>query len=215
MTTIVLADDHDFIRRGVRVLLEGEPAFTVVGEAGDGLEATDIVESLKPDVLIIDVVMPGLNGLEVIRRAVQNSPGTRSVVLSMYDNEAYVLEALWAGARAYVLKRSPSEELVRAIREAVAGGYYLDPPLYGRAVEAYMHMAKESRLDPYETLTARESEVLHLAAEGFTSTEIAARLSISPRTAENHRASGMRRLGLRTQTDLIRYALRRGIIPPD
>ena len=212
-TRIVLVDDHVSTRRGVQVLLEAEPDFRIIGEAGDGLEAVEMVSRLQPDVLVLVVVMPGLNGLEVIRRTKRDAPQTRVVILSMYDNEAYVIEALWAGARAYLLKTSTAEELVRAVREVVAGRYYLDPRLSGQAIEAYMEKAKGSLVDLYETLTAREREVLHLAAEGFNNVEIGAKLFISPRTAENHRAAVMRKLGLRTQTDLIRYALRRGILP--
>jgi len=213
MTTIVLADDHQVVRNGLRVLLEAEPDFSVVGEAGDGLEAVRLVERLQPDVLVLDLMMPGLNGLEVARQVSQRSPQTRVVILSMYDNEAYVLEALRAGAAAYVLKESTSAELVRAIREAVAGRRYLSPPLSERAIEIYIQKAESAALDPYETLTAREREVLHLVAEGHTNAEIAARLFVSPRTVETHRANLMRKLGLHTQTDLIRYALRRGILP--
>ena len=213
MTTIVLADDHQVVRNGLRVLLEAEPDFSVVGEAGDGLEAVRLVERLQPDVLVLDLMMPGLNGLEVARQVSQRSPQTRVVILSMYDNEAYVLEALRAGAAAYVPKESTSAELVRAIREAVAGRRYLSPPLSERAIEIYIQKAESAALDPYETLTAREREVLHLVAEGHTNAEIAARLFVSPRTVETHRANLMRKLGLHTQTDLIRYALRRGILP--
>jgi len=213
MTTIALADDHQVVRNGLRVLLEAEPDFSVVGEAGDGLEAVRLVERLQPDALVLDLMMPGLNGLEVARQVSQRSPQTRVVILSMYDNEAYVLEALRAGAAAYVPKESTSAELVRAIREAVAGRRYLSPPLSERAIEIYIQRAESAALDPYETLTAREREVLHLVAEGHTNAEIAARLFVSPRTVETHRANLMRKLGLHTQTDLIRYALRRGILP--
>ena len=213
MTTIVLADDHHVVRQGLRSLLEAEPDFSVVGETGDGLEAAQLVERLQPDVLVLDLMMPGLNGLEVTRQVSQRSPQTHVVILSMHANEAYVLETLRAGAAAYVLKESTSAELVRAVREAVAGRRYLSPPLSERAIEAYMQKAESTALDPYETLTAREREVLHLVAEGHTNAEIAARLFISRRTVETHRANLMRKLGLRTQTDLISYALRRGILP--
>nr|NIO71757.1 response regulator [Anaerolineae bacterium] len=168
---------------------------------------------LQPDVLVLDLMMPGLNGLEVTRQVSQRSPRTHVVILSMHPNEAYVLEALRAGAAAYVLKESTSAELVRAVREAVAGRRYLSPPLSERAIEAYMQKAESAALDPYETLTAREREVLHLVAEGHTNAEIAERLFISRRTVETHRANLMRKLGLRTQTDLISYALRQGILP--
>jgi len=214
-TRIILADDHDVVRRGLQALLESEPDFHIVGEAKDGLEAAELVERLRPDVLVLDVVMPGLSGLEVIRRACRTSPHTRVVVLSMYDTQAYVLEALRAGAGAYVLKRSTSEELIRAIREVVNGQFYVSYPLSRRAIEAYAKRAEDIFLDSYESLTNREREVLQLVAEGCSSSEIAGRLFISPRTVEGHRASIMRKLGLHSKTDLIRYALRRGILPLD
>jgi two-component system response regulator NreC len=213
MTTIVLADDHHVVRQGLRALLEAEQDFSVVGEAGDGLEALQLVDQLKPNVLVLDLMMPGLNGLEVMRQLGKHSSHTRVVILSMYANEAYVLEALGHGASAYVLKDSSSADLLLAVREVAAGRRYLSPPLSDRAIEAYQEKAKAATLDNYETLTTREREVLQLAAEGHTSSEIAARLGISPRTAETHRTHLIHKLGLRTQADLIRYALRRGIIP--
>ena len=213
MTTIVLADDHHVVRQGLRVLLEGQPDFQLVGEAGDGLEAVQLTERLKPDVLIIDLMMPSLNGLEATRQVSQRSPHTRVVILSMHANEAYVLEALRNGAAGYVLKDSSAADLVHAVREVVAGRRYLSSPLSERAIAAYIQKASDVALDPYEILTNREREVLHLAAEGYTNAEIADQLSISPRTAETHRANLMHKLGLRTHTDLIRYALRRGILP--
>jgi len=212
-TTIVLADDHQVVRQGLRALLEAEADFRLIGEAGDGLETVQLVERLKPHVLIVDLMMPSLNGLEITRQVSQRSPQTRIVILSMHANEAYVLEALRNGAVGYVLKDSSIAELVQAVREVVSGRRYLSPPLSERAIEAYLRKAEPATLDPYETLTLREREVLHLAAEGHTNAEIAEHLSISPRTAETHRANMMRKLDLRTQTDLIRYALRRGILP--
>jgi two-component system, NarL family, response regulator NreC len=215
MITIVLADDHHVVRQGLRALLEAEADFSVVGEAGDGLEALQRVEQLNPNVLVLDVMMPGLNGLEVSRQLNKHSPHTHVVVLSMYSNEAYVLEALGNGASAYVLKDSNSGDLVHAVREVAAGRRYLSPPLSDRAIEAYQEKAKAASLDKYETLTTREREVLQLSAEGHTSAEVAARLGISSRTAETHRSNLMHKLALHTQADLIRYALRRGIIPMD
>lgn len=212
-TTIVLADDHHVVRQGLRALLEAEADFSVVGEAADGLEVVGLVEHLKPNVLVLDLMMPSLNGLEVTRQVCQRSPKTRVVILSMYANEAYVLEALRNGAAAYVLKEASSSDLVQAVREVAAGRRYLSPPLSERAIEAYVQKAKAAPLDRYETLTTCEREVLQLAAQGYSNPEIATRLGISPRTAETHRANLMRKLGLQTQTDLVRYALRRGIIP--
>ncbi len=213
--TIVLAEDHHVVRQGLRALLEADPDFSVVGEAGDGLEAVDLVERLQPNVLIVDLMMPGLNGLEVTRQVSQRLPQTRIVILSVHADESYVLEALRAGAVAYVLKESTADELVGAVRQASAGRRHLSAPLSDRAIQAYVDKAQVATLDLYETLTTREREVLHLSAEGLTSPQIAARLSISPRTVETHRAHLMRKLGLSTQTDLIRYALQRGIISLD
>jgi DNA-binding NarL/FixJ family response regulator len=212
MTTIVLADDHHIVRQGLRALLEAEADFSVVGEAGDGLETLERVEHMKPNVVVLDLMMPGLNGLEVTRQLTKHFAKTRIVVLSMYANEAYVVEALANGASAYVLKDSHSGDLIHAVREVAAGRRYLSPPLSDRAIEAYQAKAKAATLDRYETLTTREREVLQLTAEGRTNTEIASRLGISARTAETHRANLMHKLVLHTQADLIRYALRRGII---
>ena len=214
-TTIVLADDHQVVRQGLKALLEAESDFSVVGEAGDGLQAIKRVELLNPRVLVLDVMMPGLNGLDVTPQIKKCSPNTQVVILSMYSNEAYVLEALGSGASAYVLKDSSSDDLVHAVREAAAGRRYLSPPLSDRAIEVYQQRAQATTLDRYETLTAREKEVLHLAAEGCTSADIAGRLGISGRTAETHRSNLMHKLDLHTQADLIRFALRRGIVSID
>ena len=212
MTTIVLAEDHHIVRQGIRAILEREPGFEVVGETSDGLEAAQLVEHLQPDVLVLDLMIPSLSGLEVARQVRQRSPKTCIVILSMHAAEPYVLEALQAGAMAYVLKESHSDELVRAIRNALDGRRYLSPPLSERAIEIYIEKAGSGTIDPYDTLTNREREVLHLAASGATNAEIAQRLSISPRTVETHRAKVMRKLELSSHIDLVRYALRRGIL---
>jgi DNA-binding NarL/FixJ family response regulator len=211
--TILLVDDHQVVRQGLRALLKGESDLQVVGEAGDGLQAIQMVERLKPNVLVLDLMMPGVNGLEVTRQVHQRFPDTRIIVLSMHANEAYVLEALRNGAIGYVLKETGITDLVHAVREALAGRRYLSPPLSARAIDSYIQKAQAAELDPYETLTTREREVLQLAAQGLTNAEVAGRLSISPRTAETHRANVMHKLGLETQIDLIRFALKRGILP--
>jgi len=213
MIGIVLADDHHVVREGLRVLLQLEPDFSIVGEAADGLETVHLVERLKPDVLVVDMVMPSLNGVEVTRQISQKFLKARVIILSMYADESYVLEALRNGAFGYVLKSSQGVHLVQAVREVAAGRRYLSPPLSDDAIRAYAQKAKGTSLDIYETLTTRERQVLHLAAEGHTNSEIASRLFISPRTVEIHRANLMRKLGLRNYTDLVRYALERGILP--
>lgn len=209
--TIVLGDDHKVVLRGLRALLEGQPGFTVIGEASDGLKVTSLVERLKPDVLVLDLMMPGLNGFDVTRRVTKKTPRTRVVILSMYSSEAHVVEALRSGASAYVLKDASGDDLLTAIREAAAGRRYLSAPFSSDLIETYLK--RPGGIDPYETLTPREREVLHLVAEGLTSGEIAVRLFISPRTAESHRANLMRKLGLRSRTDLVRFAFQRGIVP--
>lgn len=213
MITIGLADDHNVVRQGLRLLLEGEPDLSVVGEAADGLEAVKLVEAERPEVLVVDLMMPGINGLEVSRQVGQRFPDTRVVILSMHDNEAYVLQALRSGAAGYVLKDADGEELVQAVRTVVTGRRYLSSALSERALDAYVQKAQEAPLEAYETLTTREREVLHLAAEGMTNAQIAERLVISPRTVEVHRRNLMRKLSLHKQADLIRFALQQGIIP--
>ena len=211
MTTIVLADDHRMVRQGLRAILEAEPGFDVVGEAGGGREALQLVESLEPEILVLDLMMPELGGLEVMRQIGQRPFGTRVIVLSMRSSEAYVQEALRNGARGYVLKMESAEELAEAVRAVVAGKIYLGVQLSQRAIEAYVEKASEMTLDLYDTLTTREREVLHLAAEGHDAKEIGVRLTMSPKTAMTHRANLMRKLGLHSQTELVHYALQRGI----
>ncbi|HEX8998679.1 MAG TPA: response regulator transcription factor [Blastocatellia bacterium] len=215
MPNILLADDHNLVRQGLRALLQSEPLFRLVGEASDGIEAVRLAERLKPDVLITDVMMPGLNGLEVTRQVTKSLPNTRVIILSMYTNDAYVFEAFKNGALGYVLKDSEASDLIQAVREVIAGQRYLSPPLSERALELYIRKVESVPDDPYELLTTREREVLQLVAEGRTSAEIASRLFISPRTAEGHRANLMKKLGLQNNADLIRFALKRGILPMD
>lgn len=210
-TSLVLADDHHVVRLGLRALLEAAPDLVVVGEAANAATAVETTVHLAPDVLILDLVMPG-NGLEALRQVALHAPRTRIVVLSMHSSEAYVVEALKGGASAYVLKDATASELVRAVREVTAGRRYLSPPLSEHAIDAYTSRALAAAAAPHEALTARETEVLHLAARGDSVQQIALKLSISPRTAETHRANFMRKLGLHSQTDVVRYAIRQGIL---
>lgn len=210
--SIMLADDHPVVRRGTRNLLEAETDISVVAESGDGLETVRLVERLKPDLLLLDLMMPGLSGLEVLRVVRQRSPQTRVLVLSMYSSNAFVAEALKCGATGYVLKGCTEEDLVIAVRDSAAGRRYLSPPVTDIALDAYIELTRSGPIDPHETLTPREREVLQLAAEGKTNAEMAGRLFISPRTVENHRASLMRKLGLQNHSDLVRHALRHNLI---
>jgi two-component system, NarL family, response regulator NreC len=210
---VVLADDHHVVRHGLRTLLEAAGDFVIVGEAADGLEVMPLVERLAPQVLILDLMMPGLNGLEVTRQVHRQLPQVKILVLSMHTSEPHVLEALRNGAAGYAIKDATPTELLHAVREVAAGRRYLSGPLSERAIAAYAEKAQASVLDPYDTLTSREREVLQLSSEGHTLPEIAARLGISPRTVETHRTNLMHKLALRTQADLIRYAVRRGLLP--
>lgn len=215
MTDILLVDDHQVVRQGLRFLLEAEPDLRVIGEAADGLEALRLAEELQPDVLLLDLALPGLNGLEVASRVRKRCPNTKIAILSMYSNEAYVLEAFRNGAVAYVLKDSGAQDLVQAVRQAALGRRYLSPPLSERAIEFYIGQARTTTLDTFQTLTGREREVLQLAAEGNTNSQIAARLSISPRTAEAHQANLRHKLDVHSQAEIVRYAMSRGLLPPE
>jgi DNA-binding NarL/FixJ family response regulator len=208
---LVLADDHPVVLEGLRALLDSEPDFIVVGQADSGQEAADLVAQLHPDVVVLDLMLGARSGLDVTAELVARAPTTRVVILSMHDNEAYVLEALRRGASAYTLKQADASELARAIREAAAGRRYLSPPLSERALDSYLRRAQGPD-DSYETLTLREREVLQLVAEGNTNADIAVRLFISPRTVETHRAHAMKKLGLRTAIELAVYAIERGLV---
>ena len=212
MINIVLADDHNIVRKGIQALLALQSDFKVIGEACDGLEAIEMVEKLKPDILVLDLMMAGVNGMEVARQLSKKCPQTGIVVLSMHSNEAYVVEALRCGAKAYILKDNTTEELEHAIREVAAGRRYLSGPLAERAIEVYAQKTAADPHDPYEQLTNREREVFQMALQGLNDSKIAARLFISPRTVETHRSNLLRKLGVRTQADLLKYAMARGLL---
>ncbi len=212
MIKIILADDHQVVRKGLKALLASETDFNIVGEAGDGLETLNLAEQLQPDILVLDLMMAGINGLEVTRQLNRKFPKIGIVILSMHSNEAYVLEALRSGAKAYILKESSPEELVRAIREVSSGRRYLSTPLTERAIEAYTQKTEVKSIDPYDQLTTREREILQLTAQGCSSTDIASRLYISPRTVETHRTNLMRKLTLHNHAQLIQFAIKHGII---
>ena len=213
-TTVLLADDHPVVRQGLRALLEAQPDLDVVGEVEDGLEAVRSVERLRPHVLVVDVLMPGLNGLEVAREVARRRD-TRVIVLSMHDDASYVERALRYGATGYVLKDSTATELVQAVRQTASGRRYLSPALERAAEESEARGRDGSAADAYDLLTSRERSVLQLTAEGLTAAAIGERLYIGKRTVETHRVNLMQKLSLRSQSDLIRYAVRRGILRID
>ena len=209
MTTAVLADDHDIVRQGLRTLLTDRAGLCLLGETGDGLQVVPLLREHQPDILILDLSMPGLSGLDILPEASKASPFTRVVVYSMHSGEPYVVEALRNGALSFVLKSDPIDELLQAIESAGDNRRYLSTSLPERAVEAYFKATEGDDGDVHQTLTQRQREVLHLAADGLTNADIAERLGIGIRTVETHRTHLMVKLGLHGQADLIRYALER------
>lgn len=210
LVKVALVDDHPIVRQGLRNLLQTEPSFSVVGEADDGIMGVELVQRVKPDVLIVDLMMPGLNGLDLIKQALKRLPKLRILVLSMQSADSYVVEALNYGAAGFVLKETGPSEIIQAIHTVVAGKQYLSPKLSERLMGSSTRTKKLK--DPYETLTPREREILHLIIEGNTNSQIAKRLVLSPRTVELHRSRIMKKLNLHNQTDIFRYALERGIL---
>lgn len=203
--TIVLADDHEIFRQGLHLLLSSQPDFKVVGQAGNGIEAVAQAERYRPNILIVDMLMPGLSGMDVTYQVHQRLPGTKIIVLSMHDDESYVNTVLKNGASAYVLKDSSTSDLVQAVHAVMAGHRFISPPLVERAINALISQDQATELN-YNQLTHREREVLHLTVEGLTASEIARRLTISVRTVETHRNHLMHKLGVHSQEALIEFA---------
>jgi two-component system response regulator NreC len=213
---VLLADDHTILREGVRALLSEEEDMVVVGEAKDGLEAVDLAGSLEPDVVIMDMVMPRMNGIEATREIKQRWPLVKILILSMYDDDEYVAQIIQAGASGYVLKRVATEDLVRAIREVHGGSSFLYPPIAAKLIDDYLrHVRGEESAGAEEPLTPRERQVLELIAEGNTNQEIATALCVSRKTVESHRANIMRKLDLHDVTELVKYAIRTGLVKLD
>ncbi len=212
---VMIIDDHEVVRRGLRVQLEAEANLLVVGEAVDGFDALEKIDSLNPDVVIADLQLPRMNGIEAIRQINLSYPRVKIIAYTFYDDESTVLSAFHAGAMGYVLKCSHLEELINAIRSTLAGHRYLGSPLPDLAIDAFINMRAVAPKDPYSLLTSREREVLQLVAERNSNVQIAQKLFISRRTVEIHRSHIMKKLGLhRPQVDLVRYAAERGLIKP-
>ncbi len=213
MIRILLCDDHAVIRRGLRLLLDQQEDFEVVGEASDGREAVSLAEALKPDIAVLDITMPNLNGIEAARQISAKQLGTAIVVLSMHADESFVLKALKAGARGYVLKEAPESELIKAVRALAEGKSFFSPAVSRMLVEDYVrHLQDKDVEDSYELLTAREREILQLIAEAKSNKDIASILNLSLYTVETHRSNIMEKLNLHSVPELILYAVRKGVI---
>jgi DNA-binding NarL/FixJ family response regulator len=210
-TRIVLADDHPIVLDGLRNLIRAEPDFALVGEAASGLGALKIIREQRPDVAVLDISMPELNGIVLCRRLAGEMPALRLLVLTLHEDRAYLNQALEAGVRGYVLKRSAVENLVQAIRAVMVGGLYIDPAIVGRVFESKQinkRLAARKGVSP--ALTDREADVLKMAALGFTNKEIASRLDVGVKSIETYKARGLEKLGLKTRAELVRYASGQG-----
>jgi DNA-binding NarL/FixJ family response regulator len=216
MTRIVLAEDHTLVRKGMRLLIETIPGLSVVGEAADGLEALHVIEQHLPDCVLMDLAMPGLSGIEAVRLSKAKFPNIPILVVSMHADEAYVHQALAAGAAGYLLKGSDKEELEIAVRAVCSGETYLTPAISKTLVTALSRKSQTSLASsPLELLTSRQREVLRLVAEGNSTKQVAARLGLSVKTVEAHRSAIMERLGIRDLAGLVRFAMRAGLVAGD
>ena len=210
---ILLADDHTIMRNGLRLLLERQPGFQVIGEAADGRETVEMTDTLHPDVVILDIAMPNLNGLEAARQIASKLPSIAVVILSMHSDESYVLRALKAGARAYLLKDSAESDLIAAIKAVTEGKAFFSPAISKMLVDDYVRRLQQRGVDDsYELLTTREREILQLLAEGKSNKDVANLLNLSPYTVETHRGNIMQKLNLHSVPELILYAVRKGVI---
>ena len=213
MIRILLADDHTLVRQALGRMLQAA-GHEIAGDVADGRSVLEAVERAAPDILLLDLTMPGLHGLDIIPQVVRRCPATRIVVLTGDVREESVLGALRHGAHGYILKGADSVELLSAVSHVAGGGRYVSPTLSDHLVRALLAVDAAQTLEPYETLSQREREVFALMAEGVSNVDLASRLCISPRTLETHRANVMRKLGLQNHTDVVRLAMRRGILPP-
>jgi len=216
-TRILIVDDHGVVRSGLKLILSAEPDFELVGEAATGEEAVALAAALKPDIVLLDIGMPGMNGMEAARLIVEQTPGVRIIVLTVYDDEAYLQQCLEIGAAGYVLKQAADTELVAAIRAVQRGQSFIYPSLTGQLINLYLKQSKPqpTAADSVPELSPRETEVLRLVALGYTGQQIADQLSISASTVETHRGHIMDKLGFKGRAELVRYALSNGLLGDD
>jgi DNA-binding NarL/FixJ family response regulator len=214
-TKVLLVDDHAILRDGLKMVLDAQPGITVVGEAENGREALDLVEELHPDVVVMDIAMPQMNGAEATRQIKRRFPQTRVVILTMHENQQYLMQIVNAGATGAVLKRSAGSELVTAVKAAARGESFFSPSMASMLLEDYRVRLQQDEPDDADMFTEREREVLQLVAEGKTNKEISDLLTVSIKTVQTHRAHIMEKLGAHDRTDLVRYAMRKGIITGD
>jgi DNA-binding NarL/FixJ family response regulator len=207
---VLLAEDHHLVREGLKLLVDNQPDMETVGEAGDGRAAVRLAEELRPDVVIMDISMPGLNGLKATEALKQACPDVRILTLTRHTDEGFVHQLLRAGASGYVLKQSAPTELLGAVRAVAAGGSYLDPAIAGKVIDSFARSRTGSQAESRTALSERETDVLRLIARGYSNKEVAARLEISVKTVEVHKANAMRKLDMRSRIDLMRYAVLRG-----
>ncbi len=211
-TKVLLVDDHAILREGLKMVLDAQPGITVVGEAENGREALDLVEELHPDVVVMDIAMPQMNGAEATRQIKRRFPQTRVVILTMHENQQYLMQIVNAGATGAVLKRSAGSELVTAVNAAARGESFFSPSMASMLLQDYRVRLQRDESDDVDMFTEREREVLQLVAEGKTNKEISDLLTVSIKTVQTHRAHIMEKLGAHDRTDLVRYAMRKGII---
>jgi DNA-binding NarL/FixJ family response regulator len=211
---VLLADDHAVVRQGLRFVLDTQPDLTVVAEASDGVEAVDLAETTPVDLAVLDVAMPRMTGLQAAAELTRRTPNLRVLMLSMYDSEQYLFEALRAGASGYVLKSAADRDLVEACRAAMRGEPFLYPAAVTALIQDYLERARSGETGPADPLSPRELQVLKLIAEAHTSDQIALELAISRRTVDRHRENILGKLGMRDRVELTRYAIRRGLIEP-
>lgn len=212
---VLVVDDHEIVRQGIKMVLETDPELEVVGEAASGDEAIEKVRELGPNVVVMDIGMPGLSGFEATRRIRDSHPDVQVLALTVHDSEAYVFQMLQAGATGYVVKRAPAAEVIQAVKRAFCGEAVLHPSVAKLLIRDYLSRVERGEESSYDTLSDREREILKLIAEGRTNKEIAEMLFLSIKTIQAHRANLMRKLGMHDRTELVKYAIRKGIIGLD